>query len=860
MVNTQKMLASEGSPKEPQRIIAGVATIPERIETLRTTLESIYWQVDEIYVYLNNFDEVPAFLDRPAITVLRSQDYGDLKDVGKFFALRLVQDGVLFTLDDDIRYPPDYVARMIEALEAIDYGAVIGVHGVVLAENPKSFFDRQVFVFDSRLDTALPVSFLGTGTCAFDIRRVGLPFCAFTAYGMADLHLGVFLKRADIPAIIIAREDNWLEDLGEECGAEETLYQRTRRDSTPHNTLIRNAAPWGQKDIMRRATAIFDYPLFSDEVKFALRVIDRASSGKKELFRVPEQLSLSRPIVDSSKWMEVLANPDTLEQIYLNALKRNTRLVRMTALAGLWKRNRHACIEQSRAIAVSEPTDAGYLLEHAKYCAMFHLPEEAKDYFECAARQVWRVGPDSRPSLNEVLFEYFSFLISAGFGNEAEALSGVLRQHYNKHPIFNRGMLLIHLAGGEHEAAMAHLTALLCHRRRNQQRYVRELMQMLGDRWGVIVCGEGPKIEVKCIEDCRKNPAELANLMKIAFLLGDDAGAEACWSELVLGHCSYLDMYPELRWYYHSNISANEELAGLTVGRDAAALDWGGGEAFQPFKRISAMGRRVSDQRSGPKISVVMTAYNAASTIEYAIKSILNQTHANLELIVIDDVSTDDTVLIVERLACIDSRIKLLINDVNMGPYRSRNVALDAASGAFIAIHDADDAALPDRFEHQLAAFAEGIEAVLGSHVRIDQTGRLQLENDGSILGHGPMTLMFRRSILKQIGRFAEVRTRGDKEFESRIEHFYGSHSLLRLSKLLVCCLHDRGSNSHQHISGPDQRRALMLFKEMYSRQHSSGNFEVWTDNSICLDAVSLSSRTEPKVTTLHHEVNKVTS
>ena len=49
-----------------------------------------------------------------------------------------------------------------------------------------------------------------------------------------------------------------------------------------------------------------------------------------------------------------------------------------------------------------------------------------------------------------------------------------------------------------------------------------------------------------------------------------------------------------------------------------------------------------------------------------------------------------------------------------------------------------------------------------GTHVRLDREGRVQLENDGSIIGHGPVTLMFRRQIL-EIGNFAEVRTRGDK-------------------------------------------------------------------------------------------------
>src|SRR5690625_4279116 len=197
--NTLANLKSFHNNAASKPVVAGVASMPSRINSLRLTLQSIYWQVDHVYVYLNNFEEVPACLRLPNITVFRSQDTGDLEDVGKFFALTFIDDAIIFTIDDDIVYPNDYVAKMINTLERFEYNAVVGVHGVIMPENPKSFFDRHVLHFRKELSTSVPVSLLGTGTCAFDLRRIGLSLAAFSSYGMADIHLGVYLKQQGIP-------------------------------------------------------------------------------------------------------------------------------------------------------------------------------------------------------------------------------------------------------------------------------------------------------------------------------------------------------------------------------------------------------------------------------------------------------------------------------------------------------------------------------------------------------------------------------------------------------------------------------------------------------------------------------------
>jgi glycosyltransferase involved in cell wall biosynthesis len=101
------------------------------------------------------------------------------------------------------------------------------------------------------------------------------------------------------------------------------------------------------------------------------------------------------------------------------------------------------------------------------------------------------------------------------------------------------------------------------------------------------------------------------------------------------------------------------------------------------------------------EISVVIPAYNAASTIESALKSIQRQTISNLKIIVVNDGSTDMTREIVQRLAISDARIHL-VSQVNGGIVDALNAGLRLCETEYIARHDADDLAVSDRFEKQL--------------------------------------------------------------------------------------------------------------------------------------------------------------
>jgi succinoglycan biosynthesis protein ExoO len=112
-----------------------------------------------------------------------------------------------------------------------------------------------------------------------------------------------------------------------------------------------------------------------------------------------------------------------------------------------------------------------------------------------------------------------------------------------------------------------------------------------------------------------------------------------------------------------------------------------------------------------PKVSVIIPAYNTEKYIRQAIYSALEQTETQIEVIVVDDASTDRTAMVVEGIP--DDRVRLLKNQRNLGPSGSRNRAIEVARGEWIAILDSDDWYAPRRLERLLGvAYEHGAEMV----------------------------------------------------------------------------------------------------------------------------------------------------
>jgi len=113
---------------------------------------------------------------------------------------------------------------------------------------------------------------------------------------------------------------------------------------------------------------------------------------------------------------------------------------------------------------------------------------------------------------------------------------------------------------------------------------------------------------------------------------------------------------------------------------------------------------------SNKKVSVIVVTYNAEKFIINTISSCLNQTYKNIEILILDNASSDNTVKIIESLK--NERIRLFKNIENVGPYKGLNFLLEKAEGEYIAIQDHDDIWFPEKIEKQIKFMEENPEFI----------------------------------------------------------------------------------------------------------------------------------------------------
>lgn len=131
-----------------------------------------------------------------------------------------------------------------------------------------------------------------------------------------------------------------------------------------------------------------------------------------------------------------------------------------------------------------------------------------------------------------------------------------------------------------------------------------------------------------------------------------------------------------------------------------------------------------------PLVSVVMPAYNKEKYIAKAINSVIDQTIADWELIVIDDCSTDGTRDVIAALAANDPRIRFVCNEVNLGAAGTRNKALDMCRGEYVALLDADDIWYPEKLAKQIALLRESDADLAYSSYKVIRKGDKEISSD----------------------------------------------------------------------------------------------------------------------------------
>ena len=158
-------------------------------------------------------------------------------------------------------------------------------------------------------------------------------------------------------------------------------------------------------------------------------------------------------------------------------------------------------------------------------------------------------------------------------------------------------------------------------------------------------------------------------------------------------------------------------------------------------------------------VSVIMPAYNAENTLSQAVTSVLQQTYANFELLIIDDCSTDTTVPLAQSFCQGDHRIRLLSNDSNSGASKTRHHGASEARGQWLAFLDSDDAWAPDKLEKQLLLQAD-------TQADLVFTGSAFMDSDGVRKDwtlHVPQTITYRQLLKQNLISNSSVLVRKDQ-------------------------------------------------------------------------------------------------
>jgi|TARA_B100001989_G_C24523155_1_gene457062 glycosyltransferase involved in cell wall biosynthesis len=164
-------------------------------------------------------------------------------------------------------------------------------------------------------------------------------------------------------------------------------------------------------------------------------------------------------------------------------------------------------------------------------------------------------------------------------------------------------------------------------------------------------------------------------------------------------------------------------------------------------------------------VSVLLSTYNSEATIEKSLISLLNQTYKNLEILIADDGSTDNTKEICKKFQLNDERILLFSNKKNIGLTKSLNSLAQKASGSLIARQDADDVSLPERIEKQIQFMNKKKLDAVTTRSLVKQNNKKRpgisfyipnklLINRKNPFIHG--TLIIKENIFKDIGYYDE--------------------------------------------------------------------------------------------------------
>jgi len=196
-------------------ITAQIATVPHREDMLQTVVNSLIDQVDKINIMLNGYKDAPMFLKQLEFHTDKLHYFdmmeGEMGDAAKFFRVENLE-GYVFTCDDDIQYPPDYVKVMIAELQRYDNKVILTNHGREMHRKPVvSIYSDRKETHHTFLETkSVKLDIGGTGVMAFHTDFFKPKYREFKRANMADIWVAKQAKEQGLKIMMNPHPENWL--------------------------------------------------------------------------------------------------------------------------------------------------------------------------------------------------------------------------------------------------------------------------------------------------------------------------------------------------------------------------------------------------------------------------------------------------------------------------------------------------------------------------------------------------------------------------------------------------------------------------------------------------------------------------
>lgn len=233
------------------------------------------------------------------------------------------------------------------------------------------------------------------------------------------------------------------------------------------------------------------------------------------------------------------------------------------------------------------------------------------------------------------------------------------------------------------------------------------------------------------------------------------------------------------------------------------------------------------------KVSVIITSYNREDMICTAIESVVNQTYKNIEIIVVDDYSKDNTKEIVNSYINrhSEANIKFLINEQNMGANYSRNRGVENSTGKYISFLDDDDEYYPTKIEEQVSLMKKYNDKAIvycGFNIcrKNEQVAQTKLKYEGNVLNEllksnflGTPSIILLKSIFQKFGFDNSFPSCQDWDLMTRLateNKFYHTNSIL-----VKVNLHENESIS----SGPKTLKGFEMYYQKHIKKYTFSRF-----------------------------------